>query len=150
MLRFVICCFLFCCALLFCLLSHCWFCFVIVSPRLRYGAFIVLFLTTCVINSSTPNKDLNFTQSPLFVCDCSEKSDGNPGLSWSIAISPPEGQLPTDPAQLKVVRHQRKGGITRHLGTLEQLMAEERYDDFLKRLDIMKQSFSQLEAAHEA
>ena len=29
-------------------------------------------------------------------------------------------------------------------------MAEERYDDVLKRLDIMKQSFYQLEAAHDA
>ena len=65
-------------------------------------------------------------------------------------MSSTEGQIPTDPAQLKVVRGQRKGGITRHFGTLEQLMAEERYDDVLKRLDIMKQSFSQLEAAHDA
>ena len=65
-------------------------------------------------------------------------------------MSSTEGQLPTDPAQLKVVRRQRKGGITRHLWTLEQLMAEERYDDVLKRLDIMKQSFYQLEAAHDA
>ena len=65
-------------------------------------------------------------------------------------MSPTDGQLPTDPAQLKVVRRQCKGGITRHLGTLEQLMAEKRYDDVLKRLDIMKQLFSKLEAAHDA
>ena len=42
--------------------------FVIVSPHLRYGVFVVFFLTACVINSGT-NKDLNFTQSPLFVDD---------------------------------------------------------------------------------
>ena len=102
-------------------------------------------------NSDFFNKvDVNFNQSPLFVGDFSEKSNGNPGPSSSVAMSPTDGQLPTDPAQLKVVRRQRKGGITRHLGTLEQLMAEERYDDVLKRLDIMKQSFSQLEAAHDA
>ena len=38
------------------------------SSRLRYGAFLV-FLTACVIKSGTLNKDLNFTQSPLFVGD---------------------------------------------------------------------------------
>ena len=68
MLRFVIC-FLFCCAL-FCLLSCCWFCFVIVSPRLRYGAFlVVLLLTACVRNSGTNKRDVKINQSPLFVGD---------------------------------------------------------------------------------
>ena len=101
MLRFVTC-FLFCCAL-FCLLSCCWFCFVIVSPRLCYGAFlVVLLLTACVRNSDFFNKvDVNFNQSPLFVGDFSEKSNGNPGPSSSVAMSPTDGQLPTDPAQLK-------------------------------------------------
>ena len=34
-----------------------------------HHACAVLFLTACVINSGTLNKDLNFTQSPLFVGD---------------------------------------------------------------------------------
>ena len=58
--------------------SHSWFCFAIVSPRLRYGAFRV-FLTACVINSGTLNKDVNFTQSPLSVGDFSH--NGRDGIS---------------------------------------------------------------------
>ena len=76
-------------------------------------------------NSGTNKRDVNFNQSPLFVGDFSEKSNGNPGPSSSVAMSSTEAQLSTDPAQLKVVRRQRKCGISRHLGTLEQLMAEE-------------------------
>ena len=58
------------CRALFCLLSCCWFCFVIVSPRLRFGAYVVLILlTVCVRNSAINKVDVNFTQSPLFVGD---------------------------------------------------------------------------------
>ena len=41
----------------------------------------------------------------------------------------------------RVVRRQRKAAITRHLGTLERLVAEEDVDDVKERLDIVKGSF---------
>ena len=49
----------------------------------------------------------------------------------------------------RVVRRQRKAAITRHLGTLERLVAEEDVDDVKERLDIVKGSFREFEIAHD-
>ena len=49
----------------------------------------------------------------------------------------------------RVVRRQRKAAITRHLGTLERLVAEEDVDDVKERLDIVKGSFRDFEIAHD-
>ena len=49
----------------------------------------------------------------------------------------------------RVVRRQRKAAITRHLGTLERLVAEEDVDDVKERLDIVKRSFRDFEIAHD-
>ena len=55
-----------------------------------------------------------------------------------------------DSNRLKVVRRQWKAAITRHLGTLECLMAEDSYDEVLDRLKVIKNSFAQLEEAHDS
>ena len=49
----------------------------------------------------------------------------------------------------RVVRRQRKAAITRHLGTLERLVADEDVDDVKERLDIVKGSFRDFEIAHD-
>ena len=49
----------------------------------------------------------------------------------------------------RVVRRQRKAAITRHLGTLERLVAEEDVDDVKERLDIVKGSYRDFEIAHD-
>ena len=49
----------------------------------------------------------------------------------------------------RVVRRQRKAAITRHLGTLERLVAEEDVDDVKERLDVIKESFQEFAIAHD-
>ena len=49
----------------------------------------------------------------------------------------------------KARRRQRKGVITRHIGTLERLVVEEDGDAVQNRLDCIKKSFSEFEAAHD-
>ena len=49
----------------------------------------------------------------------------------------------------KARRRQRKGVITRHLSTLERLVVEEDGDAVQNRLDCIKKSFSEFEAAHD-
>ena len=45
-------------------------------------------------------------------------------------------------------RRQRKGVVTRHLGTLERLVAEEDIDGVRSRLDRVKHSFDEFEDTH--
>ena len=49
----------------------------------------------------------------------------------------------------RVVRRQRKAAITRHLGTLERLVAEEDGDNVKERLITIKGSFQVFETAHD-
>ena len=49
----------------------------------------------------------------------------------------------------RVVRRQRKAAITRHLGTLERLVAEEDVDNVKERLNTIKGSFQVFETAHD-
>ncbi len=45
-------------------------------------------------------------------------------------------------------RRQRKGVVTRHLGMLERLVAEEDVDAVQSRLDSVKRSFGEFEETH--
>ena len=49
----------------------------------------------------------------------------------------------------RVVTRQRKAAITRHLGTLERLVAEEDVDNVKERLNTIKGSFQVFETAHD-
>ena len=50
--------------------------------------------------------------------------------------------------QLRRLRSQRKGVITRHLGTLDRLVAEEDVDSVKERLERLKHAFTEFENVH--
>ncbi|XP_076029789.1 uncharacterized protein LOC143018315 [Oratosquilla oratoria] len=52
--------------------------------------------------------------------------------------------------QAKVVRRQRKAAVTRHLGTLCRLIAEEDIAGITDRLDRVRTSYNEFESAHDA
>ena len=140
--------------------------FIVVSPRSRlrvsYSFILYLILIARVENSGYCwNKVHKSSQSPSssHYGDYSEKGAIMTHLNMagdgdqSEASSGGQGDGASgqaDSSRLKVVRRQWKAAITRHLGTLECLMAEDSYDEVLDRLKVIKNSFTQLETAHDA
>lgn len=116
--------------------------------------------TTCFLNTDIHSEKYCSTESYWATIPAVPTSNSSTMPGDNDDLPDPRGEPDPDPSNveasgnddstnLRVVRRQRKAAITRHLGTLERLMAEGDVTGVQQRLRTLKLSFTDFESVHD-